>query len=93
MRLSRATDPATSHAAGAMAEKFIPHHHANIVDALFAKGPATIYEIEKLTGIDHVAVARRMKEIERLGNVRRTDETRPSPLGRACTVWVFKDQE
>ena len=93
MNRARATDPATSHAAADAAESFIPHHHANIVDALYSKGPATIYEIARLTGIDHIAVARRMKEIERLGSVYRTADTRPSPQGRQCTVWAYQQPQ
>lgn len=93
MNQARATDPATSHEAAEMAIGFTPVHHKNILWALSKVGPGTIYEIERITGIDSVAVARRMKELERQGSVSRTSVTRPSPQGRQCTVWAFKGGE
>jgi predicted transcriptional regulator len=86
---ARIADPATSQAAGAAAAAFICDHHAKIIAALEVGGPGTIYEVEARTGIDHVAVARRMKELEMQKLVLRTGDTRPSPLGRQCTVWEF----
>lgn len=86
---ARIADPATSHAAAATAIAFISDHHTKIIATLEDDGPGTIYEIEAKTGIDHVAVARRMKELERQQLVVRTGATRPSPLGRQCTVWEY----
>ena len=89
MTAARITDPTTSHDAADMAEAFLFDHHAKIVESLRVRGPGTIYEIAERTGIDHVAVARRMKELELKAWAMRTDETRPSPLGRQCTVWKY----
>lgn len=87
-RQARRSDPATSHVAAARAEPIARRHHAAILAAL-SKTPAgaTIHEMKILTGIDHVAVARRMSELEREGLVRRTGGERPSPAGRPCCVW------
>lgn len=86
---ARITDPATSQATGVAAVAFVCDHHAKIIAALEDGGPGTIYEVEARTGIDHVAVARRMKELEMQKLVLRTENTRPSPLGRQCTVWEY----
>ena len=83
--LARNTDPFTSHQAAARTE-FRARHIATIYAAL-KTGPMTKDEIADRTNLDHVAVARRMTEMEAKGLVRRTDLTRPSKTGRECTVW------
>lgn len=83
---ARASDPLTSHVAAASALPLAKHHAALIIAAL-AKGPGTIYALAERSGLDHVAVARRMKELERQSLVRLTGETAPSPSGRPCGVW------
>jgi predicted ArsR family transcriptional regulator len=50
--------------------------------------PGTIYEIAGRSGLDHVAVARRISELrDKMKLVVDSGLTRPSPKGRACTVW------
>lgn len=83
---ARRSDPETSHEAARRAGEFAGHHHARILAAL-AQDARTIYELAHSTGIDHVAVARRMKELEDAGLVVRTSLRRNSPSGRPCVVW------
>lgn len=90
-RRARAEDPSTSHAAAARVADFGKAHHAVILAALSARGPATIYELQDRTGIDHVAVARRMSELLELRQVHRTGGTRAGPTGRQCAVWAGGD--
>lgn len=87
---ARRTDPATSHAAAAAAGELARHHAAAILGALVQAGERglTIHEAAGVTGIDHVAVARRLPELERRGVVRATELTRLSPSRRAARVWV-----
>lgn len=84
---ARRTDPETSKEAAARAVEFAHAHHAKIVGSLMTQGNGTIYEIAGRTGLDHVAVARRMKELEELQAVKRTEDRRAGPTGRTCTVW------
>jgi predicted ArsR family transcriptional regulator len=86
-RLARKSDPATSHAAAEDTKAFRARHVATIWNALKERGPMTKDEIAAVTGLDHVAVARRMVELEAKKLAERTSETRPSATGRAATVW------
>jgi predicted Rossmann fold nucleotide-binding protein DprA/Smf involved in DNA uptake len=61
---SRRTDPATSHAAAKKAERFIPTHKAQILEALI-EGPRTAQGIAAMTGLTVVQVDRRLCELER----------------------------
>lgn len=89
---ARRSDPATSHIAAARVREFASGHFSAILAALTAPG-ATIYELAARTGIDHVAIARRMSELEKLGRVRvqrdpqGREVTRPGRSGRPCRVW------
>lgn len=82
---SRTDDPATSHAAASRARRFLDDHHSRIVGVLGI--PGTIYDIARRTGMDHVAVARRMSELVASGRIMDTGRTAPSPSGRECTVY------
>jgi hypothetical protein len=84
---ARREDPITSQLAAAAAKDLAGEHYCAILDALDA-GDGTIYELAQRTGLTHVQVARRMPELEKLRLVTTTDETRPSPSGRACRVWA-----
>lgn len=83
---ARESDPATSHAAGRRASEFA-HAHAALILAALGKGPKTMHEVAAATRLDGHAVARRLPELERAGQVRVTDQLRPSPSGRMCRVW------
>lgn len=82
---ARKRDPATSKAAATAAKAFASEHHLRILEALAT--PGTCYEIADLTGLDHVAVARRMRELCVVGRVCDAGITRPAFNGRQCTVW------
>lgn len=86
-RRARRRDPETSKAAAARAGEFGSDHHRKIVGSLMTQGPATIYELAERTKLDHVAIARRLPELEKLGVARPTQNMRASPSGRACRVW------
>ena len=87
---ARADDPDTSKAAALAAAEFAGDHRAKILGSLMTQGPATIYELAARTGLDHVAVARRLPELEERGVAMPTDATRKGPTGRACRVWEAK---
>lgn len=88
IRRARITDPHTSHEAAAKVD-FAKDHQARILSALAKRNGQTIYELGAGTGLDHVAVARRMGELESDGLVI-TDGQRLSPRGRKCRVWWIK---
>lgn len=78
---ARASDPETSHEAAARAAGFAVSHRNRIYAAL--EQPGTIKEIARRLGdLDHVAVARRMKELQELGLARPTENRRDG-----CRVW------
>lgn len=86
---ARTQDPATSHAAAASMRSVAGDQHRRILWALQKGGAATIHELAyRCIGLDHVAIARRLPELEEAGKVRPTGEERPGPNGRACRVWV-----
>ena len=82
---SRNSDPMTSHVAADKAKRFVWDHKEQILGVLFR--PMNCYLISQLTGLDHVAVARRMGELRDAGLVRDTGLTDPGPNGRECTLW------
>lgn len=83
---ARRSDPSTSKAAAQRVDEFAASHFAAILEALKVVA-GTIYDIETRAGIDHVAVARRMDELRRMGAVRTTGEQANGPTGRKCRVW------
>ncbi|MCC7011075.1 MAG: winged helix-turn-helix domain-containing protein [Planctomycetes bacterium] len=84
---ARATDPSTSHVAGRRASEFAADHHRRILETLRRIGPATIHEIAAASNLDHVAVARRMPELEREGLASASGGERKGPSGRPCRIW------
>lgn len=79
---ARRRDPETSKAAANKAASFAVSHR-NIIAAALDKGNGNIYDLAKRTGIDHVAIARRMIELERLKLAHPTEERR-----EGCRVWA-----
>lgn len=79
---SRSRDPETSHRAARNARQFAAGHMALILDAL-TLGPGTAKELAQRTGLDYVAVARRMNEIQQAGRVVLTGEVRDG-----CREWA-----
>lgn len=88
MNLARHTDPATSHIAAQMAIVFLEDHCDRIWWALFQHGPAGKTELASRTGLDHVAIARRLPELERQGKARPTGRTVRSGSGRPEREWA-----
>lgn len=86
--LARASDPQTSPTAAARVREFAGKH-ASAIFCWLADHPAggTKDEIARGTGIDPIAVARRMKELQRTAGVYDSGETRSTPTGRQATVW------
>lgn len=92
---AHARDPWTSHAAAETVDDFAKRHNIKIVAALEANrlGGLTSEQIADATGLTMVAVARRMKEIEKAGIVyRSTYSIRTNRSGRYAHVWYVKDK-
>ena len=87
--LSRRHDPATSKAA-ARATSFAAGHCHQILESLGQHGPQTKDELALHTGLDSVAVARRMATLRDQLLVRDSGATRPTQTGRAATVWELR---
>lgn len=85
---ARSTDPVTSFEAGDQAASFVNDHKAAILAWLKAHPEGGIKdEIAEGTGFTDIAIARRMKEMEREQTVERTGATRKTPTGRNAFVW------
>lgn len=91
---ARASDPETSREAAGRVGEFAQRHFDQILAAFVMRGGMTIYEIAEATGLDHVAVARRMPEMAKpeVGLVRVVLKdgkpvTRRTPSGRNARVW------
>jgi len=82
-RLARSSDPATSKAAAGSAKKMRGAHFSLILTAL-EDGPGSAEEVSVRTGgtVDRVQVAKRWKELEDAGLVRRLEETARNRNGR-----------
>lgn len=86
--LARATDNANAHEAARAASAFVSHHQLAIVRALFEHGPMGRFALARVTGLDAVAIARRMPELVRDGRARVVPEARErTPSGRTGSVW------
>lgn len=72
---ARRHDPATSQRAAARVNRFASGHFAKIVHALGKFTRATYREIACEAELEPVAVARRMRELEQAGLVKRAGES------------------
>lgn len=88
---ARRTDPMPSKVAAESAGEFVHQHTRKILDFLDGIHPraATKDDIASNTGLDAVAVARRMVEIERSGRVERAGYGKLAS-GRPATLWRAK---
>jgi hypothetical protein len=77
---ARREDPPSSQLAAAKAGSFAATHRERIFAAL--EHPGTIKELAMRTGMDHVAIARRMKELQNAQRAVPTDDLRDG-----CRVW------
>lgn len=78
---ARRHDPETSQRAASKVERFASGHFRVILNAL-SMSPGTYKMIATLGGLERHAVARRLKELETAGLVRRTDREQDG-----CTIW------
>lgn len=88
-RRARRRDPAPSKAAAASATTLASEHQRAIVEWLLARPDElgrTKDDIAEGTGLDSVAVARRMRELEAAGHVEEAGVGR-LPSGRTGTLW------
>ena len=85
---AKSVDPITSHRAAEQAEGLAARHHKLILRYLDGVFPMAAHykQIAEGTGLDPVAVARRMTELERGGYVERFG-TGPIGNGRVGTLW------
>ena len=84
---ARSTDPLTSHDAAAKAGELAKRHQRVILACLVAHGPGSKDRIATLTHLTGTQVARRTKELERLGCIEPTGLTVRSTAGRQERVW------
>jgi predicted transcriptional regulator len=83
----RRSDPETSLAAANSMLAGAADHRAKILAVLQDGIPRTYVEIAEACGLDPIAVARRMSELAKLGQVRRLAATKPTPSSRAAHLW------
>lgn len=84
---ARATDPSTSHRAADSMREAASGQRRRCLLFLRASGPMTAAELDCVIGWRVTTAGRRLVELERLGQVQRTEEERPTPSGRAAQVW------
>lgn len=91
---ARKSDPVTSHQAAAEVEASgtAARHHRMILDTLIREDGLTSDEIAKFAGLDRVAAARRMKELETEGRIRRGPPRKSVVSGRPGVTWFLKSQ-
>jgi predicted ArsR family transcriptional regulator len=93
---ARASDPVTSHIAAGAADGLARRHAERILECL-SMGPLGKDGIAHVTGLDGVAVARRLPELQRDGLADVTGKTAVSRTGRperewASTAWLKRQQ-
>ena len=81
---ARRRDPETSHAAASSAKELQQRHHRVVLANLAHYGPLGKTEIARLSGLDGVAVARRMSEMQRAGWVTLTGRNVQGAAGAGC---------
>lgn len=79
---ARRTDPATSQIAASKVQRFAAGHFLAILEALGRIGAGTYKEIAEEADLERHAVARRLKELETAGKVRRTGRE-----FEGCAIW------
>lgn len=87
VRRARADDPVTSKAAARQSRGLASEHNRKILDALRGGAELTAGEIAERCGLSSLQVSRRMAELRDDGDIVATDNTRPTPTGRAARCW------
>ena len=87
---ARHSDPSTSHAAAESMRGRTAEHRELILAVLNDHEGLTATEIGERCRLSMVQVARRMKELERLGLAEPTKETRLTGSGRPARVWRIR---
>ena len=87
IRLSRSTDPDTSHKAAESASRRGPTQRRQVWDALKKLGGATDYEISVEANILRSSAAKRRQELVDLGHVVETPFRRKTDTGTEAIVW------
>lgn len=80
---ARRSDPATSQRSASKVERFASGHFAKILAALAELTTGTYREIAFEAGLEPVAVARRLRELETAGKIARIGER------DGFTVWTI----
>ncbi len=86
--LARRSDPSTSHTAAAAARAMQKAHADEILACLRKYGPSGKTGIASRTCLDHIAVARRLPEMERHGLVALTGRKVLSAAGNPEREWT-----
>jgi predicted ArsR family transcriptional regulator len=87
----RADDPWTSFAAARAAAGFADSQCGRILCALTQHGPQSKDQLAARLGLDGVAVARRLSDLQRRGKAEPTEDKRKSGAGRWERVWRAVD--
>lgn len=85
---ARLTDPATSHAAADAAKDFVPAHYTAILDVLKHYGPMGKDGISAHGSLEANQIARRLKEMQKLGLIMLTGRLVKSKANRDEREWV-----
>lgn len=87
VKLSRRSDPVTSHLAAARVGEFSGAHHEQILNCLRMHGPQTSDGMESHIGLDAYRIRKRLPELERDKLVRPTGKLLRSKSGRMEREW------
>jgi hypothetical protein len=88
--MARAGDPETSHmAAESVTDSFVSSHYAQILDALTMIGPLGKDGISFYSNLGPNQVARRLKEMQKIGLISLTGKTVKSNSNRQEREWTI----
>jgi len=85
--LARRSDPVSSHLAGLDAHSFREHHYREIVRLVSEHPNHTAKELAQYSDLEHQQISRRMKELEKRGQIRRVLMRTCRVGGKLSTTW------
>lgn len=89
--LAKTVDPETSHQAAAKVGSFSVTHESKILAALANYGPMTSSEIGQKSGLEYMAVVRRMKKLADVDGLVERGPARMCRINETmATVWKLK---